>query len=229
MMRAPVCRLVLTTLFWAASFGTSIQGTDGHVALAQEDSTQFSSQPGHEDENTGQSVVDETEGATENPSELPPAPIPPSAEGQGNTPRHEPVPPPYAPVVAPRLHHIPYYSGMAVPPGARIIERRRVGLIIAGAALFAVPYALSLVGTRNHRELAIPVLGPFLAMSETSTLARPFYVLDGLAQAAGVALLISGLVIRKRYLELWANDQQRLRWQPMLSAENAGLSFDLRF
>ena len=59
-------------------------------------------------------------------------------------------------------------------------------MLIAGAAMFAVPYAidLSLLSDFEEPLLAVPLLGPFLAMGN-AIIAQPFLVLDGLVQLTG--------------------------------------------
>jgi hypothetical protein len=81
-------------------------------------------------------------------------------------------------------------------------------LIIAGAATFGSVYALNVLGASaggDNAALFVPVLGPFIEIGHLnagplSGLAGVFLVLDGLAQAGGVAMLIGGIASTKQVL-----------------------------
>lgn len=131
-----------------------------------------------------------------------------------------------------------YQEGDPVPPGYHADTRVRKGLVIGGAVTFGVMYLLSaLVGAAindtddafGHKEsgslLFIPVLGPFLQMGKTdSSTGKVTLAIDGLAQGAGAAMLIGGLVAPKTVLV--RNDLAEISIVPMqvgISGSGAGL------
>ena len=131
-----------------------------------------------------------------------------------------------------RPRRLPYQAGMVVPPGYQLRSRVRLGLVISGAAMFGVPYiitASTLSGTSVQRVLAVPVLGPFLAIPDAGDTARPFLVIDGLLQAAGLTMLIIGLTARQQYLQLYASGDRQLTLQPMASRSGGGLGVSMTF
>lgn len=88
--------------------------------------------------------------------------------------------------------------------------RPRTGLAIAGGAVFGGTYLASTVVASfiDDKSLAIPVVGPFVEMamlsansgSSASSLAPVHFILlmNGLAQSAGVAMLIAGLATKQK-------------------------------
>lgn len=105
-------------------------------------------------------------------------------------------------------------------------------MLIAGAAMFAVPYAIGLTVMSEFESpvLAVPLIGPFLAMREATVFAAPFLVLDGLVQLTGATLLIIGLTVKKRYIQMYASEdgQRTLSVLPFAGQSN-GLSLNLTF
>lgn len=101
-------------------------------------------------------------------------------------------------------------DGDPIPWGYHREERVRKGAIISGSILFGVTYGYSLFfatleddvsSNDDFAPLAIPVLGPFIAMKNfDSSSGRYVLALDGLAQAAGAALLIHGIMSPKPLL-----------------------------
>jgi hypothetical protein len=109
------------------------------------------------------------------------------------------------------------YRGGAIPAGYHLEERPRKGLIISGALLTGIPWALgvSIVSGSNFPNssgwLVVPALGPWLTLaarhdsrcSSTSddlcvddgvnAATRTVLVLDGLMQTAGAVLFIVGV------------------------------------
>jgi hypothetical protein len=91
----------------------------------------------------------------------------------------------------------------------RYEQRRRVGLAIAGGAMFGGVYLASTIVASfiDDKSLAVPVAGPFIEMgvlasasgSSSSSLAPVQFALlmNGLVQAAGVAMLIAGLATKQ--------------------------------
>jgi hypothetical protein len=102
-------------------------------------------------------------------------------------------------------------DGDPIPWGYHREERVRKGSVIAGSILFGVTYGYSLffaalgedIDSANNElaPLAIPVLGPFIAMKD-SDLATGTLVLalDGLAQGIGAWLAISAIASPKPVL-----------------------------
>jgi hypothetical protein len=92
--------------------------------------------------------------------------------------------------------------------GQEVEGKPRRGLEIAGGVLLAVGYlsALALAARYEVPELALPVLGPLIALRRcdpcTATPAQSGVVsllaVDTVVQAAGVGLLWSGLTIHRR-------------------------------
>lgn len=110
---------------------------------------------------------------------------------------------------------VPYEEGTPVPPNARLVTRPRVGLIVAGSTIFGSLWLLTaMAGTlasegssysRSQPELwlVLPVFGPFAylaAEDRVSTTVGFWLALDGLAQGAGLAMLIAGVVRPGQYL-----------------------------
>ena len=108
-----------------------------------------------------------------------------------------------------------WHEGDPIPPGYHPSERMRGGLIGGGIGLFAPSYIISILiaganadnGSAN--ALWIPVVGPFIQMAQVggancdascSSTADIGLVLDGLVQAAGVAMFIFGVAVPKTVL-----------------------------
>jgi hypothetical protein len=109
-----------------------------------------------------------------------------------------------------------YEEGDPIPPGYHKRTRIRKGMVAAGAATFGALYVFSLLfaaagdgicSAQNDqckygwRDLYIPVAGPFIAIHDfgpgggTAPL-----VIDGVGQAAGLALLIGGIAAQETQL-----------------------------
>jgi hypothetical protein len=107
-------------------------------------------------------------------------------------------------------------EGEPIPPGYHPVSRIRKGLVIGGAVLFGSMYLISVMTAAIAQDtckatsacsnpltpLFIPVAGPFVQLGNTggSATAAVFLVLDGLAQAGGVAMFIAGLAAPKTVL-----------------------------
>ncbi len=74
-----------------------------------------------------------------------------------------------APVLGPAL--LPYRRGLPVPPGYHLIYRPAHGLLVGGGVTLGVGYLLALAtgagkdGGEKDGALAIPVIGPWIALS----------------------------------------------------------------
>jgi hypothetical protein len=97
--------------------------------------------------------------------------------------------------------------------GMHLETRRLHGLIIAGAIAFGATYigsALSLAAcsgivtttcAQGMGWLLIPAAGPFVALGFAQTTeSRALLVIDGVAQAAGLALLVGGFLTARTFL-----------------------------
>ncbi|XXX82452.1 PEGA domain-containing protein [Sorangium sp. So ce134] len=95
-----------------------------------------------------------------------------------------------------------YEKGAPIPLGYRRVTSARGGLITAGSTLFAVTYTpLSFSGTvSGYPILALPVVGPLIHATQVSDGADVIFVTDGVLQAAGLAMLASGVLFRKTLL-----------------------------
>jgi hypothetical protein len=140
----------------------------------------------------------------------------------------------YAPVVAqpPALPaRFAFVDGQPVPPGYHLESSPRRGMIIGGAVTFGSLYVISVIaadargsdGTTNEnlKPLYIPVLGPFLASSKVQS-GTGVLILDGIGQAAGLAMVIAGVAFPKT--EIVRNDVAEVHLVPMASSDRAGLS-----
>ncbi len=111
---------------------------------------------------------------------------------------------------------VPYEEGSPVPPGARLVTRPRIGLVVAGSTIFGSLWLLTAMagtlassdssyrsGSQPELWLVLPVLGPFAYMAaedRVSTAVGFWLALDGLAQGAGLAMLIAGIVRPAQYV-----------------------------
>jgi hypothetical protein len=141
-------------------------------------------------------------------------------------------PAPYAPPVyyppPPPAYNYPrgparlrYEEGDPIPPGYRVVNRSRQGLVIAGTVTFLVSYGipLTIALVANFEDetswLAIPLAGPWLTMyalerpscnsssdpgcfdQGVDSILRFYLAADGVVQAAGALMLAFGLAGRK--------------------------------
>jgi hypothetical protein len=121
---------------------------------------------------------------------------------------------------------LPYTDGQTIPPGYRLVERNRRGLIIAGSVVTGVFWLFSVTGAvaADYEDksgfLLLPALGPWLmlaagggkdepcAQDEISAISscgdrsalRAILVLDGIVQTAGAAMFVSGFAFPNRRL-----------------------------
>jgi len=164
---------------------------------------------------------------------LAPPPPPPPGSAPPAPPPYAYPPPPYGYAYPPPPYGyarpmvpatVPYEGG-PVPPGFHVEERPRRGLIIAGAVVAGVPWAIGLAAVSSEDFpngsgwLIVPGLGPWLTLAarhdttctygSSSTgysstcvdfegASRFLLVMDGLIQTAGVTMLIVGLASPKK-------------------------------
>lgn len=113
---------------------------------------------------------------------------------------------------------LPYSEGQTVPPGYRVVEKSRRGLIIAGLVTTGVAWSFSVTAavTADYEDnsgfLLIPVLGPWLMLAtggaddppcvddgggnefcDSNAGLRGVLVLDGLVQTAGAVMFVLGV------------------------------------
>ena len=151
----------------------------------------------------------------------PPAgyPYPPPPPGYGYGYPYPPPPgyayPGYAPTYQRRPPDVLPYQGGPVPSGYHLEERPRKGLIISGALLTGVPWAIGLAAVSGSNFpnssgwLVVPALGPWLTLAARhdnrcssndycyddglNSAARTMLVLDGLVQTAGAVMFVVGI------------------------------------
>lgn len=124
-----------------------------------------------------------------------------------------------------------YENGEPIPPGYHADTRVRTGLVVGGAVTFGVMYLFSVLAgsaindankySSDHTRgdfLFVPVLGPFLQMTKTSTSSgTTLLAIDGLAQAAGATMLMVGVMSPRTVLV--RNDLAEVRITPMRVGE----------
>ncbi len=133
-----------------------------------------------------------------------------------------------------------WQPGEPVPAGYHPAQRPRTGAIVGGAVTLGVLYMLSAfiaaVGTdvanASHGSnpvsgLFVPVVGPFLTMTQSSSAtADLFLVLDGAGQTAGAIFLVWGVTSPQNVLMRDGYAQPRLVPRPMLLGKD-GAGFGL--
>jgi hypothetical protein len=131
-----------------------------------------------------------------------------------------------------------WQEGDAIPSGYHRVERLRRGLIVAGAVTFGTLYLLSSLSAAASADanqgqanplgaLWVPGIGPFIQMAQTSS-ATGNYVLaiDGLAQSAGLAMLIVGLTSTKTVLvrnDLGEEEKPKIQATPIVGRNMTGM------
>jgi hypothetical protein len=129
-------------------------------------------------------------------------------------------------------------EGQAVPEGYHKATKPRLGLVIGGAVLFGVTWLCSAAGggiasaagDTKADLMLIPVAGPFALIPSGSATGDFFLVLDGIAQAGGIAMLVAGLAAPKTVA--LRNDLSKLRIMPTpmtFGANSAGMGFVGKF
>jgi hypothetical protein len=126
-----------------------------------------------------------------------------------------------------------YHDGDPIPQGYRPAERVRKGAIIGGAIMFGVPWLLSATvaaashdveSTTNADALYIPLAGPFIQMTQTSSsAANLFLALDGILQCGGVALAVYGIVTPRTVL-VRQMGESTIRFAPLVARGAQGIA-----
>lgn len=97
------------------------------------------------------------------------------------------------------------YRGGPIRPGGEL-ERSANPLFGAGITVFALSFAFSFAGLAEDRGYAIiPLVGPWLAATDAlggapSNDLAPFMVIDGIAQAAGLVMLVIGALTPEEHV-----------------------------
>lgn len=138
-----------------------------------------------------------------------------------------------------RRQRIRYHEGMDMPPGAEITSRPKLGMLIPGAIMFAVPYIFTAMAYAISQDasggidptILIPAVGPFIQIPDASSAAaRTGLAWDGILQTVGLVLLVVGAIPRK-YVTYYAggNPDQRLTVAPRFGGRGGGLDLSLAF
>jgi hypothetical protein len=104
-------------------------------------------------------------------------------------------------------------GGEPIAPGYHLTTRVDTGYVVAGAVTFGALYlsTAALAGALDNSwfyngccgSLFIPVVGPFVQMGECTgggCKANVLFAIDGITQAAGLAMLVYGLAAQKTVL-----------------------------
>ena len=180
--------------------------------------------------------------------QYPPPPPPASAIGPNGeyvAPMSQTMQPTYVPqsvaMSGPRFIK-DWEEGQPIPYGYHHETRVRKGMVISGAVVFGVLYLYSAFAAAVGEDIStetgggnkaawmyLPVFGPFLEMTETDSASlRYILMLDGLAQAAGAALLVAGVMYPKHLLV--RNDLATMTVVPMrIGLEGSGMGLIGRF
>jgi len=135
-----------------------------------------------------------------------------------------------APPVLAAPKTLKWNEGEMIPPGYRVATMSRTGLVIGGSVTFGTAWVPSaILGSFGPYQLAIPVVGPFLLASAGPAhgggeIFIGLLVLDGIQQAAGIAMFIAGLTAPKTVL-LRADIKAAKRWwlpTPMSFGKGSG-------
>jgi len=179
----------------------------------------------------------------------PPSPAPPTARaanGEYVAPLAQPTQRTYVPqsVALSGPLELEWNDGDPIPDGYHRATRVRKGPIIGGAITFGTMYLFSILTAAAEQDAArsegssssspdaalyVPGIGPFIQMAHTSTATSTVLLaVDGLAQSAGLALLIYGLTSPQTVLI--RNDLSQVAVVPVpLGKDGAGLGVVGRF
>jgi hypothetical protein len=149
---------------------------------------------------------------------------------------------PYAVMVPPE--ELPYREGAPVPPGYHVETRIRRKMVIGGGVTLAATWAFSAVMASvvvqydsRVAPLYVPVVGPFIAIGTSAqqlhasdrTTVSLLYAIDGLAQTAGLALLIAGIAAKETVLLYGPPTTATAAPRPELLVGPGSASLRLRF
>ncbi|MDC3953692.1 hypothetical protein [Polyangium jinanense] len=162
-------------------------------------------------------VASSVAGAEGAPSQPQPGSAPPDPRYPAPYPYPYPYPPPpygyRLPSVDPQPEIIEYEEGKPIPLGYTRVHRNRRKLVIAGTVLLATAYGISLMGAttsvlsgdERFAMMYIPVAGPFLtigaAKRDLPSGLKTVFLLDGLTQVVGTALLVTGIAWKEDFLQ----------------------------
>lgn len=123
------------------------------------------------------------------------------------------------------------------PPGPQVVHRQRTELVIAGAVVFGLSWLPAVLVSAKGRggcddqdcrdhltRLAIPVYGPWQVGGQQSNPA--LFVLWGLAQAGGLAMVVAGLIGHDVPADV---NKPTVAITPMASQSSAGIIFHAPF
>lgn len=149
----------------------------------------------------------------------------------------EQVPTAIGPDGRPRLLplEMKYDSEKGIPPGYRVVEQRRTNIAIAGASIFGGLWIASAIAggimedsgkySGHHGwPMYLPVVGPFITIAsyDASAGGATPLVFVGLGQAAGLAMLIAGMVTREKWLKYQFEPTAALKMTPTVGATDKG-------
>ena len=171
------------------------------------------------------------------PSGAAPAAPPGFAPAPGYAPAPQYAPPPgyaYPPPALPeRPKTLDYEDGDPVPAGYHARTKTRKGLLIGGAVMFGCTYLISATvaasfdkTTRqaDFQPLYIPAAGPFITISSASSYGLGTFalVIDGLAQAGGLAMAVAGIAAKKTELVRDDVGMTHFMVAPVVTRESVG-------
>jgi len=177
-------------------------------------------------------AVAHAQSATQPAEQAPPqvVVVQPNAQGQYPAPLTQQTQPSYVPqsVALSGPAHMDWDDDRTPPPGYHLETRIRKGLVIGGAVTFGTMYLFTALGAAAANDLGgsagalyVPIAGPFLYMGETSSQSgKVLLAIDGIAQAAGAAMLIAGLAAPKTIAV--RNDLAKIEIKPMIGPGTAG-------
>jgi hypothetical protein len=115
---------------------------------------------------------------------------------------------------------LPFEEGQTIPPGYELKARPVRSMVIAGSITFGVTYLISILTAstviasdsndgKKFGPMFVPAIGPFITIGTTKSdgAGTLWLVLDGLAQTAGGAMLVYGLVAEEKFLERKATEK----------------------
>ena len=144
-------------------------------------------------------------------------------------------------------------EGDPIPPGYREDTRIRKGLVIGGSVTLGSLWVISIIfgaagasieqtdedlnGDTNGITpedwyvLMVPVAGPFIGIAtlEPEGAGTAFLILDGVAQAGGLAMLIAGLAARETYIRPVPYGEIDVRVAPVVAPGFAGMGLNGTF
>lgn len=134
-------------------------------------------------------------------------------------------------VLPPGPARIRWDDDRAAPAGYHLEGGVRDGLVIGGAVTLGSLYLLTALTAAalndTNRDgsagvLYVPVAGPFLHLKDASSdTAKLVLVVDGVAQAAGAAMLVVGLATPRTFAV--RNDAAKLEIRPVVGPGSAGV------